>query len=119
MRVTEHHEVVFELVAAAEPGRLCPDGFSEWQRSVAVQKLREIAGGRHLTKHVADLDLHPRRLDQIAALCQEFDCVCITDGIPAQDMIAVKRYMWRFPRERRMVSGRPARWGSSTGATRR
>ncbi len=30
-------------------------------------------------------------------------CVCITDGIPAQDMIAVKRYMWRFPRERRMV----------------
>ncbi|SFQ98109.1 succinate--CoA ligase subunit alpha [Poseidonocella sedimentorum] len=30
-------------------------------------------------------------------------CVCITDGIPAQDMIAVKRYMWRYPRERRMI----------------
>jgi succinyl-CoA synthetase alpha subunit len=30
-------------------------------------------------------------------------CVCITDGIPAQDMIMVKRYMWRFPRERRMI----------------
>ncbi len=30
-------------------------------------------------------------------------CVCITDGIPAQDMILVKRYMYRYPRERRMV----------------
>ncbi len=30
-------------------------------------------------------------------------CVCITDGIPAQDMIRVKRYMYRYPRERRMV----------------
>ena len=30
-------------------------------------------------------------------------CVCITDGIPAQDMIRVKRYMMRYPRERRMV----------------
>ncbi|MGR3502294.1 succinate--CoA ligase subunit alpha [Pseudaestuariivita sp.] len=30
-------------------------------------------------------------------------CVSITDGIPAQDMIAVKRYMYRFPKERRMV----------------
>lgn len=30
-------------------------------------------------------------------------CVCITDGIPAQDMIRVKRYMWRYPRDRRMV----------------
>jgi len=30
-------------------------------------------------------------------------CVCITDGIPAQDMIQVKRYMMRYPRERRMV----------------
>ena len=30
-------------------------------------------------------------------------CVCITDGIPAQDMILVKRYMMRYPRERRMV----------------
>ncbi|MEM9443090.1 MAG: succinate--CoA ligase subunit alpha [Pseudomonadota bacterium] len=29
-------------------------------------------------------------------------CVAITDGIPAQDMMAVKRYMWRYPRERRM-----------------
>jgi succinyl-CoA synthetase alpha subunit/malate-CoA ligase subunit alpha len=30
-------------------------------------------------------------------------CVCITDGIPALDMIRVKRYMWRYPKERRMV----------------
>ncbi|MEQ8449966.1 MAG: succinate--CoA ligase subunit alpha [Nitratireductor sp.] len=30
-------------------------------------------------------------------------CVCITDGIPAQDMMRVKRYMWRYPRARRMV----------------
>jgi succinyl-CoA synthetase alpha subunit/malate-CoA ligase subunit alpha len=30
-------------------------------------------------------------------------CVCITDGIPALDMIRVKRYMYRYPRERRMV----------------
>jgi succinyl-CoA synthetase alpha subunit/malate-CoA ligase subunit alpha len=30
-------------------------------------------------------------------------CVCITDGIPAQDMIQVKRYMLRYPKDRRMV----------------
>jgi succinyl-CoA synthetase alpha subunit len=30
-------------------------------------------------------------------------CVCVTDGIPAQDMIRVKRYMMRYPRERRLV----------------
>jgi len=30
-------------------------------------------------------------------------CVCITDGIPAQDMIRVKRYMMCYPKERRMV----------------
>ncbi|MCW1404462.1 succinate--CoA ligase subunit alpha [Novosphingobium sp. MW5] len=31
-------------------------------------------------------------------------CVCITDGIPARDMIQVEtRYMWRYPKERRMV----------------
>ncbi|MYA89641.1 MAG: succinate--CoA ligase subunit alpha [Boseongicola sp. SB0662_bin_57] len=30
-------------------------------------------------------------------------CVCVTDGIPAGDMIRVKRYMMRYPRERRMV----------------
>jgi len=27
--------------------------------------------------------------------------VTITDGIPAQDMMRVKRYLWRYPRERR------------------
>lgn len=27
--------------------------------------------------------------------------VCITDGIPAQDMMRVKRYMFRYPREKR------------------
>ncbi len=30
-------------------------------------------------------------------------CVCITDGIPAQDMIRVKRYMYRYSKEKRMV----------------
>ena len=30
-------------------------------------------------------------------------CVSITDGIPAQDMIRVKRFMMRYPKERRMV----------------
>lgn len=30
-------------------------------------------------------------------------CVCITDGIPAQDMIKVKRYMFRFPKQNRMI----------------
>ena len=30
-------------------------------------------------------------------------CVCITDGIPAGDMIRVKRYMMRYPKSRRMV----------------
>mgnify|MGYP001348374386 FL=1 len=30
-------------------------------------------------------------------------CVCITDGIPAQDMIRVKRYMRRYPKDERMV----------------
>ncbi|WP_120500172.1 succinate--CoA ligase subunit alpha [Roseovarius sp. EL26] len=30
-------------------------------------------------------------------------CVCITDGIPAQDMIRVKRYMMRYTKDRRMV----------------
>lgn len=30
-------------------------------------------------------------------------CVCITDGIPAQDMIRVKRYMYRYAKDRRMV----------------
>ncbi len=29
-------------------------------------------------------------------------CVAITDGIPAQDMMRVKRYMWRYRQERRM-----------------
>ena len=30
-------------------------------------------------------------------------CVCITDGIPAQDMIRVKRYMYRYSKEKRMI----------------
>ncbi|UWQ62259.1 succinate--CoA ligase subunit alpha [Leisingera caerulea] len=30
-------------------------------------------------------------------------CVCITDGIPAQDMIRVKRYMYRYPKDKRMI----------------
>lgn len=30
-------------------------------------------------------------------------CVCVTDGIPAQDMIMVKRYMYRFAKESRMM----------------
>lgn len=30
-------------------------------------------------------------------------CVCITDGLPAQDMIRVKRFMRRYPADRKMV----------------
>jgi malate-CoA ligase subunit alpha len=30
-------------------------------------------------------------------------CVCITDGIPTQDMIRVKRYMRRYKKESRMI----------------
>ncbi len=30
-------------------------------------------------------------------------CVCITDGIPAQDMMEVKRFMLRFPKEKSMM----------------
>ncbi len=30
-------------------------------------------------------------------------CVCVTDGIPAQDMMRVKRYMRRYRREERMT----------------
>ncbi|MGH7546420.1 MAG: succinate--CoA ligase subunit alpha [Gemmatimonadota bacterium] len=29
--------------------------------------------------------------------------VAITDGIPAQDMMQVKRYLWRYPRERKTM----------------
>jgi succinyl-CoA synthetase alpha subunit len=38
-----------------------------------------------------------------AANCGIRYCVCITDGIPAQDMIKVKRYMFRFPKQHRMT----------------
>jgi len=38
-----------------------------------------------------------------AANCGIRYCVCITDGIPAQDMIVVKRYMFRFAKENRMM----------------
>jgi malate-CoA ligase subunit alpha len=30
-------------------------------------------------------------------------CVCITDGIPMQDMMRVKRYMWRYRAHQRMT----------------
>ncbi|MGH3984022.1 MAG: succinate--CoA ligase subunit alpha [Pseudonocardiaceae bacterium] len=30
-------------------------------------------------------------------------CVCITDGIPTQDMMKVKRYMWRYRAHQRMT----------------
>ena len=30
-------------------------------------------------------------------------CICITDGIPAQDMMGVKRFMRRYPRTNRMT----------------
>jgi len=38
-----------------------------------------------------------------AANCGIRYCVCITDGIPAQDMMQVKRFMLRFPREKSMM----------------
>lgn len=39
-------------------------------------------------------------------------CVAITDGIPSQDMISVKRYMFRYKREDRMVLTGPNCAGS-------
>ncbi|MDQ4031578.1 MAG: succinate--CoA ligase subunit alpha [Actinomycetota bacterium] len=30
-------------------------------------------------------------------------CACITDGIPTQDMMKVKRYMWRYKAQQRMT----------------
>ncbi|MBX2882023.1 MAG: succinate--CoA ligase subunit alpha [Granulosicoccus sp.] len=38
-----------------------------------------------------------------AADCGIRYCVCITDGIPAQDMMIVKRFMHRFSKEERMI----------------
>lgn len=38
-----------------------------------------------------------------AANCGIRYCVCITDGIPAQDMMEVKRFMLRFPKEQKMI----------------
>lgn len=39
-------------------------------------------------------------------------CVAITDGIPAHDMIRVKRYMYRYKREERMILTGPNCAGS-------
>lgn len=39
-------------------------------------------------------------------------CICITDGIPAHDMIRVKRYMRRYKAERKMVLTGPNCAGS-------
>ena len=41
-------------------------------------------------------------------------CVCITDGIPAQDMMRVKRYMRRYKKEDRMILTGPNCAGSIT-----
>ncbi|MEM7524947.1 MAG: succinate--CoA ligase subunit alpha, partial [Pseudomonadota bacterium] len=41
-------------------------------------------------------------------------CVCITDGLPAQDMIRVKRFMRRYPAERKMVLTGPNCAGTIT-----
>ena len=41
-------------------------------------------------------------------------CVCITDGIPAQDMMRVKRYMRRYKRENRMILTGPNCAGTIT-----
>ncbi|MFK7997138.1 MAG: succinate--CoA ligase subunit alpha [Granulosicoccus sp.] len=38
-----------------------------------------------------------------AANCGIRYCVCITDGIPAQDMMEVKRFMLRFPKDKSMM----------------
>jgi malate-CoA ligase subunit alpha len=45
-------------------------------------------------------------------------CVCITDGIPAQDMIRVKRYMRRYKAENRMRLIGPNCAGTSRRARR-
>ncbi len=41
-------------------------------------------------------------------------CVSITDGIPTQDMIKVKRYMRRYPRDQRMILTGPNCAGTIT-----
>jgi len=41
-------------------------------------------------------------------------CVAITDGIPAQDMIRVKRFMLRYPREQKMILTGPNCAGTIT-----
>ena len=41
-------------------------------------------------------------------------CVAITDGIPAQDMIRVKRFMLRYPRDRKMILTGPNCAGTIT-----
>ena len=41
-------------------------------------------------------------------------CVAITDGIPAQDMIRVKRFMLRYPKERKMILTGPNCAGTIT-----
>ncbi|KMK65490.1 succinate--CoA ligase subunit alpha [Puniceibacterium sp. IMCC21224] len=41
-------------------------------------------------------------------------CVCITDGIPSQDMMRVKRYMRRYRREDRMILTGPNCAGTIT-----
>lgn len=41
-------------------------------------------------------------------------CVCITDGIPAQDMMRVKRYMRRFKAEKKMILTGPNCAGTIT-----
>ena len=41
-------------------------------------------------------------------------CVCITDGLPAQDMIRVKRFMRRYPAEKKMVLTGPNCAGTIT-----
>ena len=46
-------------------------------------------------------------------------CVAITDGIPAQDMIRVKRYMRRYKREERMRADRARTAPASSARARR
>ncbi|MGH3914429.1 MAG: hypothetical protein ACRDTC_13650 [Pseudonocardiaceae bacterium] len=46
-------------------------------------------------------------------------CVCITDGIPTQDMMQVKRYLRRYRAERRMLLTGPNCAGTISGRGRR
>src|SRR5205085_11683159 len=47
------------------------------------------------------LTIHPPPRPTLFPYTTLFRSVAITDGVPAQDMMTVKRYLWRYSKERR------------------